>query len=180
MNVRLRKIIKFVLISLFLVAILLQALYWFPLRKSVDLKMSGVIIDDKGNVIQNSSVSIKGYFGNYLLRNKKNLVVDIDFDEDTVDYLSSKIDCEAEKLFYKTTDTSLHHDGSYVPYYLTTYLGFAGKNYVVDCADYFYLSLDNKYVLLKSFGEDDCYLIASVNTDFDVEEIMEMFGIPID
>ena len=158
-----RKPIKIICIALIAALLIAAGLYFIPLKTNLNLKMYAVEVDN-GEIYSGSEIKVTGSIKEYLFQSSQ-MNVNISLGDIRLEY-QEKIEV---KLHWPKGKTSSPH-----PYYMASYTCFSGaKNHFVH--GNFGMSHDLDWLVLMYPDENDKYLVASTDPDFDPNVVLEAF-----
>lgn len=161
-----RKPIKIICLVLVIILLIAAGLYYIPLKTSINVKMYAVVLND-GEFYPGSEISeikVTGSIKQYLFRSSQ-MNVNILLGDIRLEY-QEKIEV---KLHWSEGRTSSPH-----PYYMSSYTYFSSavNGYV---AGRFGMSHDLDWLVLTDPREEDRYIVASTDPDFDPHEVMAAY-----
>ena len=154
-----RKYFKISCRILIVILLLAVALYFIPWRTSIGIYMYGAVVTADGQILYKKDVYVSGHISEYLFQKDH---LDLAFYLDEPYWNDIKV------------DHSFSNDGRW-PYILANWDGYNRQLNRYDGGP-LGLTFEKDMMILSRFGEDDHYLVASVNPDFEPQEILQKFS----
>ena len=155
--------LKYIIIFLVTIVLLSAVLYLVPWRTPISIHMYGAVVTADGEILSTTRVGVSGGILEYLFQSDR-LELDITMDE--LHWIDLK------------TGGVYSGDGRW-PFIFADWKGHYRELSGFD-SGYLGLTFEKDMLILSSFGADDRYLVASIDSDFAPQEVLETFSKLVD
>lgn len=156
---------RFIVSVIIALVLILLAVCLLPWPASIDMKLSGVLIDANGGIEAETDVTVTGWKLNYLFRSDKQYITVEMSDELGFRHVSS--DSGYPVLDYSQVIGDVPYTVLPSVFYLTSFNSMRSS-----CMA---LSIEDGMILIESPLKEGAYVVASVAPDTDPAEILEYF-----